>query len=689
MLFSSIRTTLIVFTVTAILIASFSVLTFSIIEHENLYREAVKSDLDGLSANMANDLVPLINRQPDPFELAALLLHLERYDNVKYAKIFDREFTPLQSYYGRAVNRGEQMPALDEAIDLKSMQAGVNDTKSELIALKLIGEEQFPLGYLLIVNDIRGPLDQSKRVLFLSALPFTLLVVGQSIVVVFLLHYKMLLPLTRLSEFARNVEQSKDYSLRIDIKGRHEVAALSHNINRMMSAINTETDKNLKQTRELVEQRKAMERLANFDTLTGLPNRQFFMENLLIELARAKRAAQDIALMFFDLDGFKGVNDSFGHEIGDLLLIEISKRVKGYMREGDLVSRLGGDEFLILLHNDPDELTLVNIANRIIDGLREPVGIDKWEINIGVSIGIARASDADYDLSRFVSNADVAMYRSKMSGRGIYTIFAKEMMEDARRKLQIASSISSAIKHDEFELVYQGKVSPQENLIGFEAMLRWHSPKLGAVFPNEFIPIAEQSGKIVSVTRWVLERLCCEMPHIHQIAGKKLAVSVNLSALDLKDPGLFAFIQGLLDTYQVDPVCLEFEVTESAYLENFEMANSFFQTASQAGFSLALDDFGTGYSSLSYLTKIPINTLKIDKQFVHNLGSSDKDCLVTEAIIGMAKRLKLNICAEGVETREQLEFLVQNGCNQLQGYLFFKPTRLQDLAAQPGMKLTA
>ena len=689
MLFSSIRTTLIVFTVTAILIASFSVLTFSIIEHENLYREAVKSDLDGLSANMANDLVALMVNQPDPFELAALLLRLDRYDNVKYAKIFNRELTPLQRYYGPAVNRGEQMPALDEAIDLKSMQIGVSDTKSELIALKLIGEEQLPLGYLLIVNDIRGPLDQSKRALFLSALPFTLLVVGQSIVVVFLLHYKMLLPLTRLSEFARNVEQSKDYSLRIDIKGRHEVAALSHNINRMMSAINTETDKNLKQTRELVDQRKAMERLANFDTLTGLPNRQFFMENLLIELARAKRATQDVALMFFDLDGFKGVNDSFGHEIGDLLLIEISKRVKAYMREGDLVSRLGGDEFLILLHNDPDELTLVNIANRIIDGLREPVRIDKWEINIGVSIGIARASDADYDLSRFVSNADVAMYRSKMSGRGIYTIFAKEMMEDARRKLQIASSISSAIKHDEFELVYQGKVSPQENLIGFEAMLRWHSPKLGAVFPNEFIPIAEQSGKIVSVTRWVLERLCCEMPQIHQLAGKKLAVSVNLSALDLKNPGLFAFIQGLLDTYQVDPVCLEFEVTESAYLENFEMANSFFQAASQAGFSLALDDFGTGYSSLSYLTKIPINTLKIDKQFVHNLGSSDKDCLVTEAIIGMAKRLKLNICAEGVETREQLEFLVQNGCNQLQGYLFFKPTRLQDLAAQPGMKLTA
>ena len=687
-MFSSIKTTLIALMVSAIIIVSFSVLISAVSEHEALYLEAVESDLDALSTNMADDIVGLMANDPDPFELSIPLLRLDQYDNVKYARILDAEGKLLQGYYGQAGAPEDQKPPLPAAeFDPDSIQPGMSETESELVALKPIGEERLRLGYLLIVNDIRGPLDQSRRALLLNVAPLALVVVTLSIVAAFLLHHKMLSPLTRLSRFARDVERTKDYRLRVRVEGQNEVAALGHNINRMMSTINSETEKNLKQTRKLIEQRKTMERLANFDSLTGLPNRQFFMESLSIELTRAQRAGQDVALMFFDLDEFKGVNDSFGHETGDLLLIEVSKRIKDHMRGGDLMARLGGDEFLILLHNNPDEFTLVNIANRIIEGLQRPFTINNWEINTGVSIGIARASDAGYDLSKFVSNADVAMYRSKMTGRGVYTLFAQEMMEDARRKLQIANSIGAAIEGDEFALVYQGKVSPEADLVGFEANLRWFSPKLGAVFPSEFIPIAEQSGKMVSLTRWVLERLCRDMPRIHEITGKKLTVSVNLSALDLKKPGLFEFIAGLLATYQIDPAWLEFEVTESAYLENFDMANRFFQATSQAGCSLALDDFGTGYSSLSYLTKIPINTLKIDRQFVNNLGSSEKDCLVTEAIIGMARRLHLKICAEGVETREQFDFLVENGCDQLQGYLFFKPVRLQELTARPGMKL--
>ena len=682
-MFSSIKTILIALMISAILIVSVSVLIFAVSEHETLYLEAVESDLDALSTNMADDIVGLMAKDPDPFELAIPLLRLDRYDNVKYASILDAEGKLLQGYYGQAVAPEEQALLPAREFDPGSIQPGMSETEDELVALKRIGEARLPLGYLLIVNDIRGPLDQSRRALLLNVAPLALVVVTLAIVAAFLLHHKMLSPLTRLSRFARDVESTKDYRLRIEVAGQNEVAVLGHNINRMMSTINSETDKNLKQTQKLIEQSKAMERLANFDSLTGLPNRQFFMESLSIELTRARRAGQDVALMFFDLDGFKGVNDSFGHETGDLLLIEVSKRIKDHMRGGDLISRLGGDEFLILLHNDPDEFTLVNIADRIIEGLQKPFSIKNWEINTGVSIGIARASDAGYDLSKFVSNADVAMYRSKMTGRGIYTLFAQEMMEDAKRKLQVANSIGAAIENDEFVLVYQGKVSPAEDLIGFEANLRWFSPKLGAVFPNEFIPIAEQSGKMASVTRWVLERLCRDMPRIHEITGKKLTVSVNLSALDLKKPGLFEFVSGLLAKYQIDPAWLEFEVTESAYLENFDMASHFFQAASQMGCSLALDDFGTGYSSLSYLTKIPINTLKIDRQFVNNLGVSEKDMLVTQAIIGMARRLKLKICAEGVETREQFDFLVKNGCDQLQGYLFFKPVLLRDLTARP------
>lgn len=682
-MFSSIKTTLIALIISAILIVSVFVLILAVSEHEDLYLEAVESDLDALSTNMADDIVGLMASDPDPFELTIPLLRLDRYDNVKYARILDAEGKLLQGYYGQAVAPEDQIPVPDRAFDPGSIQPGMSETEDELVALKLIGEARLPLGYLLIVNDIRGPLDQSRRALLLNVAPFALVVVTLAIVATFLLHHKMLSPLTRLSRFARDVERTKDYRLRIEVAGQHEVAVLGHNINRMMSTINSETDKNLKQTQKLIEQQKAMERLANFDSLTGLPNRQFFMQSLSIELTRAQRAGRDVALMFFDLDGFKGVNDSFGHETGDLLLIEVSKRIKDHMRGGDLVFRLGGDEFLILLHNDPDEFTLVNIADRMIEGLQKPFSIKNWEINTGVSIGIARASDAGYDLSKFVSNADVAMYRSKMTGRGVYTFFAQEMMEDAKRKLQIANSINSAIENDEFALVYQGKVSPAAELVGFEANLRWFSPKLGAVFPNEFIPIAEQSGKMTGVTRWVLERLCRDMPRIHEITGKKLTVSVNLSALDLKQPDLFEFVLGLIAKYEIDPALLEFEVTESAYLENFDMASRFFQAASQAGCSLALDDFGTGYSSLSYLTKIPLNTLKIDRQFVQNLGSSEKDCLVTEAIIGMARRLKLKICAEGVETREQFDFLVESGCDQVQGYLFFKPVLLRDLTARP------
>ena len=682
-MFSSIKTILIALMIAAILVVSVAVLIFAVSEHEALYLEAVESDLDALSTNMADDIVGLMANDPDPFELSIPLLRLDRYDNVKYASILDGKGKLLHSYYGQAVAPEEQALLSAREFDPGSIQPGMSKTESELVAFKPIGAAQLGLGYLLIVNDIRGPLDQSRRALLLNVAPLALVVVTLSIVAAFMLHHKMLSPLTRLSRFARDVERTKDYRLRIEVAGRNEVAALGHNINRMMSTINSETDKNLKQTRKLIEQRKTMERLANFDSLTGLPNRQFFMESLSIELTRARRAGQDVALMFFDLDGFKGVNDSFGHETGDLLLIEVSKRIKDHMRGGDLISRLGGDEFLILLHNNPDEFTLVNIADRMIEGLQKPFSIKNWEINTGVSIGIARASDAGYDLSKFVSNADVAMYRSKMTGRGVYTLFAQEMMEDAKRKLQIANAIGAAIEGDEFALVYQGKVSPAEDLVGFEANLRWFSPTLGAVFPNEFIPIAEQSGKMPSVTRWVLERLCLDMPRIHEIIGKKLTVSVNLSALDLKQPDLFEFVEGLIAKYQIDPAWLEFEVTESAYLENFDMASHFFQAARQTGCSLALDDFGTGYSSLSYLTKIPISTLKIDREFVNNLGSSQKDCLVTEAIIGMARRLQLKICAEGVETREQFDFLVENGCDQLQGYLFFKPVLLQDLTARP------
>ncbi|MBU3006109.1 putative bifunctional diguanylate cyclase/phosphodiesterase [Paraglaciecola arctica] len=678
MLFRTIKNTTTTLTVVAIVLVCAAVVASSIEEYEKLYLEATRGDLDGLSENLASDLVHLIASDPDMFEVTTTLLRLDRYENVKYAVVFDNNWQRLNVYFGPLFVPEE----LDSAIDinaLKQQPLGVSVKNSELVALKLVGDARLPLGYLLIVNDLSGPLYNSKLTLFKSVLPLVLLVLFIAICVSMFIQRRLFQPLSRLSQVAKKIQDTHDYSLRIDTGGKQEVAELSRDINSMMETINAETQKNAKYTQQLKEQQKAMERLANFDGLTGLPNRQFFMETLRIELAKATRDQHNLVLMYFDLDGFKGVNDSFGHEIGDLVLMEVCNRTRNILRDGDLISRLGGDEFLILLHNEPNELELYSISERLVSGLNKPFQIQSWEVQVGVSIGIARASDSNFNVSEFISNADIAMYRSKMTGRSTHTVFVPEMMEDNKRRLLIANSISNAIKENEFSIHYQGKVNSDEKIVGYEALIRWKSEALGMVSPAEFIPIAEQSGKILSITKWVIKRVCQELAQVQKLQNNEVVVSINLSAHDIKNVGLVDYIRNMFTRFNVNNPSIEFEVTESAYLENFDIANQFLTQLREMGCSIALDDFGAGYSSLGYLTQIELNTLKIDKQFVDNLNVSKRSTLITKTIIEMAKQLNLQICAEGVETREQAEFLIENGCHQLQGYLFSKPKSLVEL----------
>ncbi|MGS2719399.1 putative bifunctional diguanylate cyclase/phosphodiesterase [Paraglaciecola aestuariivivens] len=678
MLFKTIKNTITSLTAFSILLVCSAVLYFSIQEHENLYRESAKSDLDGLSENMASDLVPFLASTPDSFEISTLLLRLDNYENVKFSVVFNQNWHPIEIYYGNTF-AADMTKITQKIASYKKYPPGVFIDQQELIALKLIGDLRLPLGYLLIVNDSQGPLEQSKASLLRQVLPFAILVVLLVIALSVLIQQRLFMPLDQLSKLAQKIRNTQDYSLRIDIKGKKEVADLSQNINLMMDTISQETEKNRAYTQQLKAQQTTMERLANFDALTGLPNRQFFMETLRVELAKAERNGQNLVLMYFDLDGFKSVNDSFGHEAGDQLLIKVCQRAKTFLREGDLISRLGGDEFLILLHNEPNELMLYEIAERLVKGLSKPFEINSWEVQVGISIGIAKADDSNFNLSEFISNADLAMYRSKMIENSTHTVFIPEMMEDNKRKLSIANSIINAIKQDEFSLFYQAKVCPNEKVVSYEALIRWNSQALGFVSPAEFIPIAEQSGKILDVTKWVLQSVCRDFASISELHNNTISVSVNLSAHDIKSPTLVSFIKSLFIEYKIDPTKVEFEVTESAYLENFETANKFLSQLRTMGSTVALDDFGTGYSSLSYLTQINLNTLKIDKQFVDNLNLSKRSTLITKTIIEMAKQLNLQICAEGVETREQAEFLIQNGCHQLQGYLYSKPQSLPDL----------
>ena len=665
----------------AILFVSVFSIVISMVEHENLYRESVKQDLDGLSENLSNDLVTVLATPDNEIDLTTLLLRLDRYENVKFAHIFSVNNQLLSSYFGKQADlqNSDNQPTL--SFVLASFPLGMSIDDGQLVALKVIGDKRLPQGYLLIINDLKKPLELSRRLMFFSIFPMTVLIVVLALLSLYFLLNRLLSPLSELSTFANKVSHTHDYSLKPEVKGRYEIAQLSRDIEQMMDTINTQMERNKDYTQQLILQQKAMEKLANFDSLTGLPNRQFFVEMLRVELLRAKRAKSDVALLFFDLDGFKDVNDSFGHEVGDKLLIKIADMVKSYLREGDVISRLGGDEFLVMLDNNPDEFTLVRIAERIVEGLSKTIKVDEWQINVGASIGIAKASQSNFNLSEFISNADLAMYRSKLAGKGRYTVFIEEMMEDNKRKLLIAKNIDNALINDKFCLFYQAKVNPQGVIVGYEVLLRWHDKELGVISPCEFIPIAEQSGKINVITSWVLRQTCIEFKELQSKHHDAVKVAINLSAIDIKNEDLYNEIENLLSDFGIAPNLIEFEVTESAYLENFEEANHFFSRIQQLGATIALDDFGTGYSSLAYLTQINLDTLKIDKQFVDNLGLADRNNLITVAIIDMANRLQLQICAEGVETREQADFLIARGCQQLQGYLFGRPVALQNIIA--------
>lgn len=656
-----------------------AVLILSVQEHQSLYKGAVKKDLEALTINMAEDLLPIVATNSDDFEITTTLLRLDAYQNIVIAAVYNTNWEIVSIYHGRAKQMSKQdlAASLESIIENKSV--GTFDKQDQLIAIKTIGETSFPQGYLMIINDTKSVLNESLSSLLANVVPWVVGIIVVLLIILLNLQNRMLRPLDTLAGLAKVVKETKDYGLRFQSDGKREIKRLGADFNSMMETIEYETAKNLQITKRLKDQQKAMERLANFDTLTGLPNRQFFMQTLRLELSKAKREQVNSVLMYLDLDGFKEVNDTYGHEVGDALLVQVAKKIKSYIREGDIAARLGGDEFLILLHNEPNQYFLTEIANRIVNGLSRPFYVQEWELNVSVSVGIAKAKDSNFNLSDFISNADIAMYRSKLAGKGVYTSFLPEMMEDNRRKLMIANAIIPALENHYFEVHYQAKVDLNEEVVGFEALVRWNDPDLGFVSPSEFIPIAESSGKVHQLTEWVLTQTFKDTPELVKTFGKHIKVSINLSALDIKRLTLLELIKELVKQNGVEPDFIEFEVTESAYLENFEDADKFLGALKEAGFSIALDDFGTGYSSLGYLTKMPINTLKIDKQFVDQLEISEQSTLVTTTIIQMAKQLNLTICAEGVETIQQKDFLIANHCQHLQGFLFSKPAKLTDV----------
>jgi diguanylate cyclase (GGDEF)-like protein/PAS domain S-box-containing protein len=418
---------------------------------------------------------------------------------------------------------------------------------------------------------------------------------------------------------------------------------------------------------------------AYHDLLTGLPNRALFNDRLSQAISQARRHGQALAVMFLDMDRFKVVNDSLGHLVGDGLLQGMAQRLRGSLREGDTLARIGGDEFMLLLPHVRSRDNAAFIAQKIIASLKQPFHIDGHEIYSGMSVGIAVYPDDGDNLETLIKHADLAMYHAKDNGRNDYRFFTHDLQHSLTGRLAVENDMRYAIARGEFEMYYQPQVDIQSQRIrGMEALIRWHHPERGMVPPNDFIPIAEECGLIAPISEWVLDVACKQAKSWRAAKLAPISLGVNLSARQIEHPHFVdKFIQALKDN-GVDGQGIEIEITESTLMRDMDGAIEKLRRLADQGVEISIDDFGTGYSSLSYLKKLPVHTLKIDRSFIQDLVAPSNGSTIVAGITAMAKGLHLKVVAEGVETRAQLDYLKSVGCDAYQGYLFSRPVIARD-----------
>ncbi|HEX8251839.1 MAG TPA: EAL domain-containing protein [Thermoanaerobaculia bacterium] len=435
-----------------------------------------------------------------------------------------------------------------------------------------------------------------------------------------------------------------------------------------------------------ITQRKDVEQQIEYqayhDALTGLANRRLFQEHLSLALALAQRRKSSVAVLFLDLDHFKTINDSLGHSVGDELLREIAKRLKSAVREGDTVARVGGDEFTIVLQELTSSDAAAVVAQKVLRKISEPIEVSGHRLYVTTSIGVTLFPDDGEDAETLLKNADAAMYRAKSEGRNTYQMATRELSYRTRERMTLENGLHRALESGEFTLLYQPQVEADEgevSIIGMEALLRWNHPERGVITPEHFIGVAEERGLILPIGEWVIREACYAARRFHDNGMPRFRVAVNLSARQFRDPSLLSTVESVLADSGIDPRTLELEITETVAMEDVELTMSTLAEFRKRGVTIAIDDFGTGHSSLSYLKRFPIDALKIDKGFVLDLPDKFEDAAIVSSVIQLANGLGLRVIAEGVETKEQLDFLRDAGCRELQGYYFSYPIGLTEV----------
>ncbi|MDR3478762.1 MAG: EAL domain-containing protein [Gammaproteobacteria bacterium] len=575
-------------------------------------------------------------------------------------------------------------------------------------------------GYTLIRDINNEPIGMvhmtTPRTIYLAGLDtihyfivsFIVLGIFFSILMMWLLRVIIVKRLEKLDLQVTEISARKAISKRVEAKGEDELSHVASAINSLLEIIqNSQSqleDRVLQRTHELktanqhlkqeINERKIIEtelinnkehlvRLAHYDSLTALPNRVFFSEILNKTLNHAQRQHKHLGILFVDLDRFKTINDALGHSIGDEVLKELAKRFEATLRSGDIIARLGGDEFIILLSDIQHPKITSHVAEKILQTCVEPIKVKQHEFVITASIGICIFPNDGTSLEDLQRHADMAMYKAKRAGGGIYQYFTNEMNLEAHEHIKLESALRKAISNNEFVLYFQPKLNLKEETIeGAEALIRWESPELGIITPSKFIPLAEETGLIMQIGEWVL-REACKINKSWQNQGyKPISIAVNLSPKQFRHQDITQLVVDILKETGLAAEYLELEITESAMMDNVDNAISKLNEIKDLGVKISIDDFGTGYTSISYLKQFPIHFLKIDQSFIKGIPQNKNDTSITSAVIAMAHNLEMKVIAEGVETLEQVQFLSDHQCDMIQGYFISRPLPEQKFVLQ-------
>ena len=575
-------------------------------------------------------------------------------------------------------------------------------------------------GYTLIKDIYNKPIGMFRmttpRAIYLTGshavdyylATFVILGVLFSILMLWLLRILIIKRLEKLDNQVANISANNAIHQRVDASGSDELSFVSSEINHMLDIIQASHDQlehrvqertqELQKTniqlqqeiterksveRELVIHKEHLVRLAHYDNLTALPNRVFFNEILNKAINHAGRKNKVLAVLFIDLDRFKTINDALGHPIGDLVLKEMGIRFSAILRAGDILARLGGDEFIVLLNDIGDAKYAGVVAEKLLSSCAQPVKIDSHEFFITASIGICVFPYDGKSLEDLHRNADMAMYKAKRSGGGIYQYYTQEMDIAAHEHIKLEAAIRKALQNDEFVLYYQPQLNLKTGKIEcVEALIRWEHPELGMISPIKFIPLAEETGLILPIGEWALREACRTNKAWQKAGYDPISVAVNISPKQFRHQDIAEIVTTVLRETELEAKYLEVEITETAVMDNVDVAISRLNNIHSMGVHISIDDFGTGYTSISYLKQFPVNVLKIDQQFIKGIPQSQNDMAITSAVIALGHNLGLKIVAEGVETAEQVQYLMDHNCDLIQGYFLSRPLPTSKIVLQ-------